>query len=111
MPSEKAQVQEGWRSSSRGSKTNPNFQLVNKPSWIGPHKVLQLSLIDTVFYLLVKNKKRRGGGMGVKREGGLLLKLSSTEKEGLFERGGLNRGFKMLLLLFFFLPLRCKKKH
>ena len=102
MPSEKAQVQEGWRSSSRGSKTNPNFQLVNKPSWIGPHKVLQLSLIDTVFYLLVKNKKRREGGMGVKREGGLLLKLSSTEKEGLFERGGLNRGFKMLLLLFFF---------
>ena len=45
--------------------------------------------------------------MGVKRDGGLLLKLS-TEKEGLFERGGLNRGFKMLLLLFF-LPLRCKK--
>ena len=84
---------------------------MNKPSWIGPHKVLQLSLIDTVFYLLVKNKKRREGGMGVKREGGLLLKLSSTEKEGLFERGGLNRGFKMLLLLFFFLPLRCKKKH
>ena len=28
---------------------------------IGPHKVLQLSLIDTVFYLLVKNKKRGGG--------------------------------------------------
>ena len=47
--------------------------------------------------------------MGVKRDGGLLLKLS-TEKEGLFERGGLNRGFKMLLL-FFVLPLRCKKKH
>ena len=110
MPSEKAQVQEGWRSSSRGSKTNPNFQLVNKPSWIGPHKVLQLSLIDTVFYLLVKNKKRGVGGMGVKREGGLLLKLSSTEKEGLFERGGLYRGLKMLLLLDF-LPLRCKKKH
>ena len=40
--------------------------------------------------------------MGVKREGDLLLKLSSTEKEGLFERGSLNRGFKMLLLLFFF---------
>ena len=58
-------------------------------------------MIDTVFYLLVKNKKREGGGMGVKREGGLLLKLSPTEKEGLFERGGLNRGFKMLLLLVF----------
>ena len=40
--------------------------------------------------------------MGVKIDGGLLLKLSSTEKEGLFERGGLSRGFKMLLLLFFF---------
>ena len=48
--------------------------------------------------------------MGVKRDGGLLLKLSSCEKEGIFERGGPNRGFKMLLLLFF-LPLRCKKKH
>ena len=50
-----------------------------------------------------------GWGEGGKRDGGLLLKLSSTEKEGLFERGGLNRGFKMLLL-FFFLPLRLKKK-
>ena len=47
--------------------------------------------------------------MGVKRDGGLLLKLSSSEKEGIFERGGLNRGFKMLLL-FFVLPFRCKKK-
>ena len=47
--------------------------------------------------------------MGVKKDGGLLLKLSSTEKEGLFERGGLNRGFKMLLLLVF-LPLGCEKK-
>ena len=25
----------------RGSKTNPNFQLVNKPSWICPREVLQ----------------------------------------------------------------------
>ena len=47
-------------------------------------------------------------GWGLK-ETGLFLELSSTEKEGLFERGGLNRGFKMLLLLVF-LPLRCKKK-
>ena len=70
MPSEKAQVQEGWRSSSRGSKTNPNFQLVNKSSWIGPQKALQFSLIYTVSYLLVKNKKRGEGGMGVNRDGG-----------------------------------------
>ena len=56
---------------------------------IGPRKVLQLSLIDTVFYLLVKYKKRgSGGGTRVKRGGDLLLKLSSTEKEGLFERVG-----------------------
>ena len=109
MPSEKAQVREGWRSSSRGSKTNPNFHLVNKPSRIGPHEVLQSSLIDTDFYLCVKNNEGRGRGVGVKTEGGLLLKLSSCEKEGLLERGGLNRGFKILLLLFF-LPLRCKKK-
>ena len=47
--------------------------------------------------------------MGVKRDGGLLLKLSSTEKEGLFERGSLNGGFKMLLLLFFFCLSDVKK--
>ena len=28
-------------SCSRGSKTNLNFQLVNKPSWSSPHEVLQ----------------------------------------------------------------------
>ena len=48
--------------------------------------------------------------MGVKRDGGLLLKLSSTEKEGLFERGGLNRGFKKLLLLVFFFASQMLKK-
>ena len=48
---------------------------------------------------------------GVKREGGLLLKLSSTEKEGLFERGSLNRGFKMLLLLGFFCLSDVKKNN
>ena len=30
-----------WRSCSRGSKTNLNFQLVNKQSRISPHEVLQ----------------------------------------------------------------------
>ena len=39
--------------------------------------------------------------MGVNTEGGLMLKLSSSEKRGLLERGGLNRGFKILLLLVF----------
>ena len=82
---------------------------MNKPSRIGPYKVLQLSLID-VFYLLVKNYKGRGGGVGVKTEGGLLLKLSSSGKEGLLERGGLNSGFKILSLLFFFASEMSKKK-
>ena len=102
MPSEKAQVQEGWRSSSRGSKTNLNFQLVNKPSWICAHKVLQLSLIDTVFYLLVKNKKRGGGGMGVKREEDLLSKLSSTEKEGYLREEALIEDLRCCYYCFFF---------
>ena len=36
---------------SRGSKTNPNFLLVNKPT------VLQSWLINTVYYSFVKNNK------------------------------------------------------
>ena len=31
---EKPKLQEGWRSGSRGSESNPNFQMANKPSWI-----------------------------------------------------------------------------
>ena len=38
-----------------------------------------------------------GGGVGVKTERGLLLKFSSSEKEGLLERGELNRGFMICL--------------
>ena len=44
----------------RGSKTNPNFQLVNKPSWICPREVLQQLLMDVVYHLLVKNNKGDG---------------------------------------------------
>ena len=44
-------------SCSRGSKTNLNFQLVNKPSWSSPHEVLQSWLINTVYHLLDKNNK------------------------------------------------------
>ena len=40
-----------WGSYWRGSTTNPNCQLLNKPSWISPHKVLQLRLINTVYHL------------------------------------------------------------
>ena len=73
---------------------------MNKLSRIGPHEVLQSSLIGTVFYLLVKNNEGRwGGGKTEGRGEGFLLKLSSSEKEGLLEGGGLNKGFKTLLLL------------
>ena len=44
-----------FRSWSRGSESHPNFQLVNKPSRISPHEVLQSWLINTVYHLLVKN--------------------------------------------------------
>ena len=48
-----------YKSCSQGSKTNLNFQLVNKPSWISPHKVphevLQSRSINTVYHLLMKN--------------------------------------------------------
>ena len=30
-----------WRSCSHGSKTNQNFQRVNKANWISPNEVLQ----------------------------------------------------------------------
>ena len=33
-------IKTSWRSYRRGSKTNLNFQPVNKPSWISPHEVL-----------------------------------------------------------------------
>ena len=49
-------------------------------------------MIDTVFYLLVKNNKGKGGGVGVKTEGGLLSKLSSMKRGAYFERGGAGRG-------------------
>ena len=45
-------------------KTNPNFHQMNKPPWINPHKVLQSTLINTVYDLLVKIKKGDGRGGG-----------------------------------------------
>ena len=71
----------GWTSCSRGSKPNPNVQLVNKPFWISSHEVLQLWLINTVYHLFVKNNK----GSGLKRDVGLvnflLLKLEGLIKK------------------------------
>ena len=53
IQSVKAQEQEGWRSCRRGSKTDLNFQFVNKPSQI---------VINSEYPLIVKNNN--GEGMG-----------------------------------------------
>ena len=44
-----------FRSCSRGSESNPTFQLVNKTAQISLHEVLQSWLINKVHHLLVKN--------------------------------------------------------
>ena len=71
-----------WRSCSWGSKTNPVFQLVNKPSQISTLEFLQIWLINTVNHSLVNNNngERKGGegrGGGLKREGEGLLTFFS----------------------------------
>ena len=43
--------------------------MVNKPSQISPHDVLQLWLINTVYHLLVKNKSGEGRGVGALNRG------------------------------------------
>ena len=52
-----------WRSCNWGSKTNPVFQLVNKPSQISTLEFLQIWLINTVNHSLVNNNngERKGG--------------------------------------------------
>ena len=37
------------------------IQHVNKPFWTSPFEVLLLWLLDTVYQLLVKNDRRKGG--------------------------------------------------
>ena len=67
-----------WRSCSWVSKTNPVFQLVNKPSQISPLEILQIWLINTVNHSLVNNNKgeRKGGeGRGAEKRGGGLINL------------------------------------
>ena len=52
-----------WRSCSGGSKTNPNFQLVNKTTQISPHELLLSWLVNTFNHLLVKNNNWEGRGL------------------------------------------------
>ena len=72
-----------------GSKTNPTFQHVNKQSRISPNEVLQSWLINTVYHLLVKNKKGEERGGGLKEKRGLLTFFAWKEGGDLFERAGL----------------------
>ena len=64
---------------------------MNKPSWINPHEVLQPRLINTVNTVWKKNK---GDGRGAeKREE--LINFLTLKREGLLEKGGLNREFRV----------------
>ena len=72
-------LSKSWRSCSGGSKTNLNFQLVNKTSQISPHELLQSWLVNTFNHLLVKNNNGEGRG---------LISFLLLKREGLLERRG-----------------------
>ena len=67
-----------WSSCSRGSKTNPTFQHVNKPSWISPNEVLPVVVDFYSLSFITENFLRgrltnflplKGGGGPYLREG------------------------------------------
>ena len=60
--------------------TQPNFQLVNKPSRISTKEILRSWLINTVYHLLVKSNKGGERGRGLNENGAYLL--SFPEKGG-----------------------------
>ena len=65
------------------------FSWWKKLSWISPHEVLQLWLINIVYHKLVKNNKGRGGeGRGGEGKRGLKEKGGLLEGELIWERGG-----------------------
>ena len=63
---------------------------MNKPSWINPHEVLQWRLINTVYHSLVK--KNKGDGREAQKRG-RLINFLPLKRDGLLEKGGLNREF------------------
>ena len=78
-----------WRSCSRQSKPNPNFQLVNKPFRISPLEGLQswLNLYTPKFIREGLYGEEEGEG-GIKDRGGLINFLP-------LRRRGLSRGFML----------------
>ena len=99
---------------SRGSKTNPNFQLVNKPSAgavLRDQSTRSFTVVidNTVYHLVVKNKKGEGRGFK-KREIQSLLTFFPWKGGGggggAYERGGLKRRFTVLWFDVFFPSVR-----
>ena len=72
------------------------FQLVNKPSKISPHEVLQSWLINIVYHLLVTNNKGQGRGTLKERAGLVINCLPLKREEGLLKRGGLIENLQYL---------------
>ena len=60
--------------------TQPNFQLMNKPSRISTKEILRSWLINTVYHLLVKSNKGEERGRGLNENGAYLF--SFPEKGG-----------------------------
>ena len=67
-----------WRSCSRGSKTNPNFQMANKPSWISPHDIY--SVVIEKYSLFFISEEQLGKGRGA-----LLTFFPRNRERSLFE--------------------------
>ena len=84
--------------SSRVSNTTPNFQLVNKPSQISPHEILQSGLFNTLFHLLTVKNNEGEGRARLKRARGLINFLPL--KRGGAGGGVLNKGFMVININF-----------
>ena len=101
---------------SRGSKTNPNFQLVNKPSAGAvfrdqSRRSFTVVIDNTVYHLLMKNKKGEGRGFK-KRERELVNFLPLKRGRGsLLEKGGLKEDLRYSDLMFFSLRFVGTRRH
>ena len=100
---------------SRGSKTNPNFQLVNKPSAGAvfrdqSRRSFTVVIVNTVYHLLMTNKKGEGRGFK-KRERELVNFLPLKRGGELITEGGLKRGFTVLWFDVFSLRFVGTRRH
>ena len=59
----------------------------------------------------MKNNKGREGEVGFKTQGGFLLKLSCSEKEGLLESGGLMENLRYCYYWFFASQMSTKSEE